>query len=77
MLPAAAFVIANLIGNAGIRFDSSWMNAQAIVLIAAGIGYTYISFAAPEPRPQQPMTLETYLPRKWVCPVDGFLRAGF
>jgi hypothetical protein len=35
MLPAAAFAIANQLGNAG-------MNVLAIVLIAAGIGYTYI-----------------------------------
>ena len=35
MLPAAAFAIANQVGNAG-------MNVLAIVLIAAGIGYTYI-----------------------------------
>jgi hypothetical protein len=35
MLPAAAFAIANQLGNAG-------MNALAVILIAAGIGYTYI-----------------------------------
>ena len=35
MLPAAAFAIANQLGNAG-------MNVLAIILIAAGIGYTYI-----------------------------------
>jgi hypothetical protein len=35
MLPAAAFAIANQVGNAG-------MNVLAIVLIVAGIGYTYI-----------------------------------
>lgn len=35
MLPAAAFAIANQLGNAG-------MNVLAIVLIAAGIAYTYI-----------------------------------
>jgi hypothetical protein len=35
MLPAAAFAIANQLGNAG-------MNLLAVVLIAAGIGYTFI-----------------------------------
>jgi hypothetical protein len=35
MLPAVAFAVANQVGNAG-------MNVLAIVLIAAGIGYTYI-----------------------------------
>jgi hypothetical protein len=35
MLPAAAFAIANQVGNAG-------MNLLAIILIAAGIAYTYI-----------------------------------
>jgi hypothetical protein len=34
-LPAAAFAIANQVGNAG-------MNVLAMILIAAGIGYTYI-----------------------------------
>jgi hypothetical protein len=35
MLPAAAFAIANQLGNAG-------KDVLAILLIAAGIGYTYI-----------------------------------
>jgi hypothetical protein len=35
MLPAAAFAIANQLGNAG-------MNTLAIILIAAGIAYTYV-----------------------------------
>lgn len=35
MLPAAAFAIANQLGNAG-------MNVLAIALIAAGIGYTFL-----------------------------------
>ncbi len=35
MLPAAAFAIANVVGNAG-------NNVLAVILIAAGIGYTYI-----------------------------------
>jgi hypothetical protein len=35
MLPAAAFAIANQVGNAG-------MNVLAVILIAAGIVYTYI-----------------------------------
>ena len=34
MLPAAAFAIANQVGNAG-------MNVLAVVLIVAGIGYTF------------------------------------
>jgi hypothetical protein len=40
MLPAAAFAIANQVGNhAG---DDAPMNVLAVILIAAGIGYTYI-----------------------------------
>jgi hypothetical protein len=40
MLPAAAFAIANQVGNhAGSDVP---MNLLAIVLIAAGIGYIYI-----------------------------------
>ena len=40
MLPAAAFAIANQVGNhAG---PDLWLNGLAIVLILAGIGYTYI-----------------------------------
>jgi hypothetical protein len=35
VLPAAAFAIANQVGNAG-------MNVLAVILIAAGIGYTCI-----------------------------------
>jgi hypothetical protein len=35
MLPAAAFAIANQLGNRG-------MDVPAIILIVAGIGYTYI-----------------------------------
>ena len=35
MLPALAFAIANQVGNAG-------MNVLAIILIVAGIGYTYL-----------------------------------
>ena len=35
VLPTAAFAIANQVGNAG-------MNVLAVILIAAGIGYTYI-----------------------------------
>jgi hypothetical protein len=42
MLPAAAFAIANQVGNAALKADNVWWNALAIVLIAAGIGYTYI-----------------------------------
>jgi hypothetical protein len=40
MLPAAAFAIANQVGNhAG---DDLPMNLLAVILIAAGIGYIYI-----------------------------------
>jgi hypothetical protein len=40
MLPAAAFAIANQVGNhAGSDLP---MNLLAVVLIAAGIGYVYI-----------------------------------
>jgi hypothetical protein len=40
MLPAAAFAIANQVGNhAG---DNLPMNILAVVLIVAGIGYTFI-----------------------------------
>ncbi len=35
MLPAAAFAIANQLGNAGV-------NVLAVLLIAAGIVYTYV-----------------------------------
>lgn len=42
MLPAAAFAIANQVGNAALLSGNIWFNALAIVLIAAGIGYTYI-----------------------------------
>jgi hypothetical protein len=40
MLPAAAFAIANQVGNhAGNDVE---MNLLAVILIAAGIGYVYI-----------------------------------
>lgn len=40
MLPAAAFAIANQLGNhAG---NDTLMNILAVTLIVAGIGYTYI-----------------------------------
>jgi hypothetical protein len=40
MLPAAAFAIANQVGNhAG---DNLPMNALAVILIVAGIGYTFV-----------------------------------
>ncbi len=43
MLPAAAFAIANQVGNAALQVGNAFfLNALAIVLIAAGIGYTYI-----------------------------------
>ncbi len=42
MVPAAAFAIANQVGNLGIRAGNTFMNALAIILIAAGIGYTFI-----------------------------------
>lgn len=40
MLPAVAFAIANQVGNAAGQ--SLLMNLLAIILIAAGIGYTYL-----------------------------------
>ena len=40
MLPAAAFAIANQVGNIALKGGTG--NALAIILIAAGIGYTYI-----------------------------------
>jgi hypothetical protein len=40
MLPAAAFAIANQVGNhAG---DNLAMNVLAVILIVAGIGYTFV-----------------------------------
>ena len=40
MLPALAFAIANQVGNhAG---NDALMNVLAVILIVAGIGYTYI-----------------------------------
>jgi hypothetical protein len=42
MLPAAAFAIANQVGNLALQNGSAWLNVFAGVLIAAGIGYTYI-----------------------------------
>lgn len=43
MLPAAAFAIANQVGNAALKHgDDVWMHGLAIVLILAGVGYTYI-----------------------------------
>jgi hypothetical protein len=42
MLPAAAFMIANQVGNIALKGGPDWYHALAIVLIAAGIGYTYI-----------------------------------
>ena len=40
LLPAAAFAIANQVGNAA--HGDLAQNVLAITLIAAGIGYTYI-----------------------------------
>ena len=42
MLPAAAFAIANQVGNVGIRAGNEYMNALAVILIGAGIGYMFI-----------------------------------
>lgn len=42
MLPAAAFAIANLVGNTALTSGNEYLNALAIILIAAGIAYTYI-----------------------------------
>jgi hypothetical protein len=40
MLPAAAFAIANQVGNHAA--DNLPMNVLAVILIVAGIGYTFI-----------------------------------
>jgi hypothetical protein len=42
MLLAAAFAIANQVGNVALQGGNSALNVLAIVLIVAGIGYTYI-----------------------------------
>ncbi|RBP17143.1 hypothetical protein DFR50_10328 [Roseiarcus fermentans] len=42
MLPAAAFAIANQVGNVALQRGYLWLDALAVVLIVAGIGYTYI-----------------------------------
>jgi len=42
MLPAAAFAIANQVGNTALQNGNAFFHALAIVLIVAGIGYTYI-----------------------------------
>jgi hypothetical protein len=42
MLPSAAFAIANQVGNMALHNGNMLLNALAIVLIIAGIGYTYI-----------------------------------
>jgi hypothetical protein len=42
MLPAAAFAIANLLGNKALTQGNAYLNALAVILITAGIAYTYI-----------------------------------
>lgn len=42
MLPAATFAIANLLGNTALTLGNAYLNALAIILIAAGVAYTYI-----------------------------------
>lgn len=42
MLPALAFAVANQVGNAALTAGNTGLNVLAIVLIAAGIGYTYV-----------------------------------
>lgn len=43
MLPAAAFAIANQVGNLALKGEGNLaLNALAVALIAAGIGYIYI-----------------------------------
>ncbi len=42
MLPAAAFAIANLVGNTALTLNNMYLNVLAIILIAAGIAYTFI-----------------------------------
>lgn len=43
MLPAVVFAIANQVGNAGLRMGNAYMNVLAVILIVAGIGYTFIA----------------------------------
>ena len=42
MLPAAAFAIANQVGNHALAGSNLPMNVLAVILIVAGIGYTFI-----------------------------------
>ena len=42
LLPAVSFAVANQVGNAALRGGNTYMNVLAIILIAAGIGYTFI-----------------------------------
>jgi hypothetical protein len=42
LLPAAAFAVANQVGNAALKSENLELNILAIVLIGAGVGYTYI-----------------------------------
>ncbi len=42
MLPAAAFAIANQVGNAALQASNAALNLLAMILIVAGIAYTYI-----------------------------------
>lgn len=42
LLPSAAFAIANQVGNAALHTGNMLMHVLAVVLILAGIGYTYI-----------------------------------
>ena len=43
MLPAVVFATANQVGNAGLRMGNAYMNVLAVILIVAGIGYTFIA----------------------------------
>ncbi len=42
LLPAAAFAIANQVGNVALQSGNTLLNGLAIVLIVAGIGYTFV-----------------------------------
>jgi hypothetical protein len=42
MVPAAAFAIANQVGNLALAGNNMPLNILAVVLIVAGVGYTFI-----------------------------------
>ena len=42
MLPAAAFAIGNQVGNLALKTNDMRLHALAIIVILAGVAYTYI-----------------------------------